>query len=82
MCWWVFRESFLSVGRGSFSYSFTAVFFLSKVFLISCDYFVRNTNLYLMFYILSVTVENKSMIPRKDYEDYARYINEQHANRK
>ena len=72
----------MSVGRGSFSYSFTAVFFLSKVFLISCDYFVRNTNLYLMFYILSVTVENKSMIPRKDYEDYARYINEQHANRK
>lgn len=27
LCWWVFRGSFLSVGRGSFSYSFTAVFF-------------------------------------------------------
>jgi|FrelakmetLWP11LW_1041352.scaffolds.fasta_scaffold87028_1 hypothetical protein len=34
-----------------------------------------------LFYLLSV-VDNKDMVPCKDYDDYSKYINDTHMSRR
>ena len=34
------------------------------------------------YFFLLVLANDKEMVPRRDYEDYSKYVNETHASRK